>query len=255
MKMHSQPEVSENDADKSCPPTPTPRRRSKSRSNEPKSPLPPRRLKKLSCSGSVDSKIGESPLVRRRELESTRKPSQDESAALDSSSSGISKRRSRDYSDISSTLSKYDNYNYRDPSSTSTSYLLSQSKNLHDRKREFMNERVSSNNPYMKRMLNRESREDKMIGARSVLNESRSLYSPTTRTSYDYPSGRLSPPAVTSPYYTPSSRYNTASPSTYEYSSSTYAPSSTSNSSFMNYFRRSPQSPPKRDAREGCIIS
>lgn len=270
MKMHVQTPVNEiyglSENGPSLPPTPTPRRRSKSKSTEPTSPIPPRRMKKTSISGSVESKKGlegdkvnSSPLVLREEvdLKSSRKYSEPEkrfSGKYDNESAlptlSPTKRRSGDYTDYTSP-----NYHYRDPIPTTTSYLLNKSKNLHDRKREFMNERVSGNNPYMRRMLSREEREEKISAARSALDESRTLYSPTTRTNY---SGRMSPLGSSS-YYTPSSRlnYNTA-PSTF---TSSYAPSTHSSHTFMDYFRRAPHSPPPssrrdaRNARDGCIIS
>lgn len=258
LKMHTQSVVANgNEKDPSLPPTPTPRRRSKSKSTEPTSPIPPRRLRKYSKSGSAESgKTGdlvpekekcESPVVPRRDVEPSRKISEPEKSyagKYESTGSSYPKRRSADYSDYSS--SQYDNYSYRDPlPTTTTNYLLNKSKNLHDRKREFMNERVSSNNPYMRRMLSREEREDKINAVRSALDDSRTMYNPTTRSAY---SSRMNP-LDSSSYYSPSSRYNTTS--------SAYSPSSSH--SFMDYFRRAPQSPPRRDprgdARDGCAIS
>lgn len=279
MKMHAQTSINEAngsvDQAASLPPTPTPRRRTKSRSTEPTSPIPPRRMKKTSSSGSVDSKSGlsaervqTSPVVLRREVAvdtPSRKYSEPEKKYGDvpvtsTATSSYSKRRSGDYTDYTSS-----NYQYRDPIPTSTTYLLSKSKNLHDRKREFMNERVTGNNPYMRRMLSREEREEKISAARSALDQSRTLYSPTTRTSYS--GSRMSPFESSSSYYTPSSssrlNYSTA-PSTY---TSTYSPTTHSSHSFMDYFRRAPHSPPPsssssrrdhrdpRDARDGCVIS
>lgn len=264
LKMHIQSGIPDcngfGDKGPSLPPTPTPRRRSKSKSTEPTSPIPPRRLKKTSTSGSVDSeKIRASPLVQRKErepeIESRRKVSEPEKRSAENndtepttSTSLYPKRRSGDYSDYSAGRS----YQYtRDPIPTTTSYLLNKSRDLHDRKREFMNERVSGNNPYMRRMLSREEREEKINAARSTLGDSRSMYStgPSSRSNY---SGRLSPFDSSSSYYTPSrTNYTSTMPSAY---SSAYTPTTShaSSHSFMDHFRRAPQSPPRRD---GCIIS
>lgn len=283
LKMHEAKPISGTERDW-CPPTPTPRRRSKSRS-EPRSPEPPRRTKRpnhtLNNGDShypidKDTKPSDSSADRLIERirhvtpepmkpyvekcdethnivpRKTVEPEKQYTSKYDTEYVRY-KRRSADLSETSpsSTISRYDNLApsaYRQPT---TSYLLAQSRNLHDRKREFMNDRVAGNNPYMKRVLSREEREDRINTARSALNESRQYYSPT--------SSIRSPTLVSSalgPSY--SSMYGASRLNDY------YSPPAASGTSsalpnaathsFIDYFKRSPQSPTRREARDGCII-
>lgn len=206
-----------------CPPTPTPRRRTKSRS-EPQSPEVPRRARKLGRAAESDKpRSFESDSGNRETVEeispdlaidkvSINRRSSNENRYSGKYDSDFNKRRSGDISEISigSSVSRYDNYPiHRVSDYSSTDYLLAKSRNLHDRKREFMNERVLGNNPYMKRVLSREEREDKINAVRSALNESRTYSSTSPRSSVISPAYRLSnsysPPTIISPSYTPSS--------------------------------------------------
>lgn len=119
-----------------------------------------------------------------------------------------------------------------------TDMLLERSKHIHNKKQDFMNEKLVESNPYIKRMIEKETRYTRPAFNRSYISSI-----PSTR-HYDYPSyshtssRTLQPTTLSmSSHLTPSIRTTTTTPST--------------SRGVLNMFRHQPSS----SSKDSCIIS
>ncbi|XP_017071918.2 LOW QUALITY PROTEIN: F-actin-monooxygenase Mical [Drosophila eugracilis] len=155
----------------------------------------------------------------------------------------LSAQSSQDTDTISTTTTvatarPVSHVNYDDPMDASTQALLDRSKRLHNRKRDFVNERVVERNPYMREVLRSTDRRDyddvdddltsyrPRHYASSTLNRFPNTSTRKSNT-YDY----LSP---SSDYLTRTRTYNIPSSS----ATSSYYPSTTRSSHLSDLFRR-----------------
>lgn len=131
---------------------------------------------RLSGSGDYDN-VPSALTIRRAKLAETRNASRsfDTSGDVDRDYDNIKNLNRRSADRLPSTVTSADR------KKNVTDMLLERSKNLHDKKQEFMNDKLVETNPYIKRMMEKESR--------FRPGYERSRVSPLTSTShYDYPS-------------------------------------------------------------------
>ncbi|KAH8354399.1 hypothetical protein KR084_009916, partial [Drosophila pseudotakahashii] len=158
---------------------------------------------------------------------------------------------------------------FGDPMDASTQALLDRSKRLHNRKRDFVNERVVERNPYMREVLRSTDRRESYSDVDEDLTSYRPRHYATSSSSTlnRFPNTSATRKSTYSDYLSPSSDYLTRRSYNIPSSSSntsSYYPSTTTRSSHLSdlFRRRSPASGSGSASalsgygnRESCVIS